>query len=891
MINKNGHIALTKKTSTEDDLDFKFLRKKGIEYLQKYSGNLWTDYNTHDPGVTLLEILCYAINDLAYRINLPIEDLLAGKSYKHQFLTAAYVLPVSPVTLNDYRKLFINIPGVENAWLIQAERKIWIKCEEKNELVQKSIKGFYKAIVDVDETHKDKDGVLKDSIKEKVTREYHRNRNLCENLISVEAVETFNVQVCANITLHPDADEEYVDVLIYKAIEDYLCPPVKTYTLENMFDKGYSSTQIFDGPLLCNGFIDDTELQRSQLKSEVRLSDIVRLIMSIEGVDKISDIQISDCNSENEAEVDSWMVCIPEGKKPVMCEKSSLKYYKGLLPVGINVSKREEYRLKLELLEQQEKDAIQAEDINPPKGNIYPIGEYTTIQEHLPEVYGISSYGLPANASTEQKSKAKQLKAYLLHFEQILSAYFKELEQVKSVLAIDSDFKKTHFHQAVQDLKDIEELTAKDYHVLIDELNTKANENTSERRNQLVDHLLSRFSERFGDYAFAIKSVYPDMSYTELLEKKILPAKFNFLKKYPRFSGTAAQAMNIYGKSFILDHNLQSLIEAEAKESCKEGLIKKAFPQNDNGIWNTINVSGFQKKMSQLLGLTGLKRKTFLQEDTIENGFFLLENSLLLPEEQNGPFKIIHYQEKDKDGIDEHRWRILSEDGKLLLSSSKHYHDEKEVRKELYKVLKLATDKTSMKTYKNKNGKFYFNLVNTSEKEGTESYIIARSQKYFKTEDELNTYKEHIRDGLNLTIGEEGYFKVCCDTIETLDDPYSYKVTLIFPGFSQLFFNMSFRRYVDNLIRKEIPAHILPRICFVGEQDFKAFQNAWKVFLTDKINQNMEGIKESTLNLLTVMNKLNNVYEEGVLHSCKDDENELGNKIILGSTNLGKQNT
>ena len=55
------------------------LLKEGIEWIQRFSGNNWTDYNYHDPGVTLLEQLCYALTDLGYRTNFPIEDLLIGK--------------------------------------------------------------------------------------------------------------------------------------------------------------------------------------------------------------------------------------------------------------------------------------------------------------------------------------------------------------------------------------------------------------------------------------------------------------------------------------------------------------------------------------------------------------------------------------------------------------------------------------------------------------------------------------------------------------------------------------------------------------------------------------------------------------------------------------------
>ena len=55
-------------------IDWKTLRDEGLEYLQAISGHLWTDYNIHDPGVTLLELLCYAITDLDQRLSMNIAD-------------------------------------------------------------------------------------------------------------------------------------------------------------------------------------------------------------------------------------------------------------------------------------------------------------------------------------------------------------------------------------------------------------------------------------------------------------------------------------------------------------------------------------------------------------------------------------------------------------------------------------------------------------------------------------------------------------------------------------------------------------------------------------------------------------------------------------------------
>ena len=55
---------------------FDELLQEGISYIQNLSGEKWTDYNYHDPGITILEQLCFAITDLGYKSNFSIEDLL-----------------------------------------------------------------------------------------------------------------------------------------------------------------------------------------------------------------------------------------------------------------------------------------------------------------------------------------------------------------------------------------------------------------------------------------------------------------------------------------------------------------------------------------------------------------------------------------------------------------------------------------------------------------------------------------------------------------------------------------------------------------------------------------------------------------------------------------------
>ena len=100
--------------------NYAFLREAGRNYIEELGSDLWTDYNEHDPGITILEALCYAITELGYRTDFSMQDLLTdadGKISPAQTLyTAKKILTQSPLNIDDYRKLLIDIAGVHNAW-------------------------------------------------------------------------------------------------------------------------------------------------------------------------------------------------------------------------------------------------------------------------------------------------------------------------------------------------------------------------------------------------------------------------------------------------------------------------------------------------------------------------------------------------------------------------------------------------------------------------------------------------------------------------------------------------------------------------------------------------------------------------------------------------------
>lgn len=106
----------------QKSMDFAALREVALRRVQELAGRTWTDHNLHDPGITILEALAYAITDLGYRTSFGVADLLAEPPGTTQptpgtLYTAPSVMPSCPVTERDFRKLVIDCLGVKNAWL------------------------------------------------------------------------------------------------------------------------------------------------------------------------------------------------------------------------------------------------------------------------------------------------------------------------------------------------------------------------------------------------------------------------------------------------------------------------------------------------------------------------------------------------------------------------------------------------------------------------------------------------------------------------------------------------------------------------------------------------------------------------------------------------------
>jgi hypothetical protein len=103
----------------ERALPFATLRQALVAHAQAASSQIWSDFNIHDPGVTMLEQTAFALSELAFRANVPIRDLLTGEDGAIDLVglglgPAAQVLSAAPVSLVGIKARLAVLPQVAN---------------------------------------------------------------------------------------------------------------------------------------------------------------------------------------------------------------------------------------------------------------------------------------------------------------------------------------------------------------------------------------------------------------------------------------------------------------------------------------------------------------------------------------------------------------------------------------------------------------------------------------------------------------------------------------------------------------------------------------------------------------------------------------------------------
>ncbi|MCI4670776.1 MAG: hypothetical protein MRZ79_21755 [Bacteroidia bacterium] len=461
--------------------DYSSLRRLGINYIARLSHQLWTDFNSHDPGITILEVLSYAIMDLGYRSSFEMRDLLTPNPLKSpvnannpfgelqkDFFSASEILVSNPVSPVDFRKLFIHIPGVKNAWMIEAEdEKIneRLPKAETGDGLSYKLGGLYKILVELEDGSDPDNEVRVSEIREHIEKIFYNYRSLGEDLISVEVVKEKPLLLKGRIEVDEEVDLNDIEAQIAFSIQEFLTPTIHFYSLGQMLENGWGMDEIFRGTIFpeelpFQGFLDDNELKGAKLRKQVYKSDLYQVILDIEGVKAINKLELDLLEPNDSLSKDEWYVDIRGEKgvvyKPVidLINSLNLTYKKGDFVSGSRESspfRSEQFvREKLTLLRHLNRKPLldRAQDRAIQEGSYRDLEKYVSIQTDFPNVYRVDEGEITASLSEAYKARVKQLKAFLTIFDQILANYLADLQNIRTIFSLSQEPEsQVHFYK------------------------------------------------------------------------------------------------------------------------------------------------------------------------------------------------------------------------------------------------------------------------------------------------------------------------------------------------------------------------------------------------------------------------------------------------------------
>jgi hypothetical protein len=511
------------------------------------------------------------------------------------------------------------------------------------------LEGLYNVMVEYEEDVLEED--RREEVRQQVVQKLSKHRNLCEDFLTVNAVEYIDFGLGASIALEEYADSDVVLAEIFFIIYKYFTPSIPFNTINQMLAKGYDIDEIFEGPALRHGFIENSAIENTDLFRDIRLSDIISEVMDIKGVKAITKLHLPFTDFTDPANANQhfndWVKflqnerkvarIVPAMSQVIFCKQRDLVTYN----TGSSTDRQPGRMLKLFKDLKTAERKYKLEDI--PLDLPLPIGENMTLEDYypvthsLPMCYGVSERaGLPGDANEKRKVQALQLRGYMLFFEQLILNHQVQLNHLRDIYTMDDSVSKTYYTKPLAEFSGEHEMHSqkklldgllidfgnhgsvhfekvlKDFaHVLQHIVEPPAL--FHERRNRFLNHFLARFSEDMSEYEAICRWLVPDK-----VDQRLVKDKTAILKN---------------GEYY--------------KISTNRG---KGYDYTRPEFWNTTNVSGLERRAGRLLGFSNVQRHTLAPTFIFAEAVMEL-NAKKLPEQKknkkNQPLSVIKITDPD----------------------------------------------------------------------------------------------------------------------------------------------------------------------------------------------------------------------------------------------------
>ncbi|MFK7748134.1 MAG: hypothetical protein AB8B65_07080 [Kordia sp.] len=418
------------------ELDFKALKAAGLAYIQKHSSNEWTNLNPSDPGVTILEQLCYAFTELGYCGNFPMKDILTDKkgdlTVADQFYLPQNILTTSPVTVNDYTKYIIDqIVSVKNVVITPISLKFPF------------INGFYEVYLLLDPNEKKTASTDASETNEIIENETFYLLNSCRNVgeffLKPTVLAPKEYTIAGELILESDADFDSVMSEIIQNINAYIFPDVVQTGYDKLKAAGVATNDIFNGPTLDNGWISSESIQPK--KDSIQAFEITKLIQEVTGVQSISKVSFT-CGTKTllpAATCKIYEILTFNFSQSLLNQADASNLQVNTQGKSLNASLNMSLMDELAMMQQTNSQVNEVASVQMaptvPKGKYRDITSYYSIQNTFPEAYAVGLNATNDSMPAYQIAQSRQLKGYLSLFDQVLSNQFAQLANIDKLFS------------------------------------------------------------------------------------------------------------------------------------------------------------------------------------------------------------------------------------------------------------------------------------------------------------------------------------------------------------------------------------------------------------------------------------------------------------------------
>lgn len=433
----NSTTYISRSPREQDGQNLSLLQEQALAAIQTYAPDTWTDHNPSDPGITLLEILAFVISDLSYRLGFPIRDLMAWPEEQQikeatPFWLASDILPGNAVTLGDYQRLILDVAGVRSASLKQNDQ------------------GRYSVTIDTDDSYGISTDAMRLALAAKIRQRFLQERNINDDIAELNFIEKHPVTLKLAFAFSPLEDPVETLLDIFRLLSDAISLGVKRQSLEALMDQGLAPDEIMQGPVVCQGYVANDELDNAAFPDTLFTSDLIAALADIGPLEEIKTLTFvpsteSDADENPQDDAVHWLYVLEESES----EKSfSLDLAGTLSTLEIEID-GQLYPLNQDQVNdivsglttsETSDDEVNGSELKDltlyQQGKYRELSAYVSLQHEFPSVYKLVDQRLDGDINSDEIAKIMQFKGFLSLFDQILADQFAQLEVLKTLLAL-----------------------------------------------------------------------------------------------------------------------------------------------------------------------------------------------------------------------------------------------------------------------------------------------------------------------------------------------------------------------------------------------------------------------------------------------------------------------